>query len=339
MCSAPDTILVALCSSSSVLTAVLEVIRQDCEGDETLPDQLTVISTAHEMSDFPSDFFETSSWWQLRGRLAIPDFKLMPDVGGLGLLEMGQSHVADVASTSKVETIANSLLKLIGRLSVDPERRLLVIRAEDRGEMCAASVLAMSLIGRAGDRLQHLSGVADASCPPRLEEIPFVKLRSFLESHRLRLNGTYADLVEMANLLLCPEAADFPELTLRPESGQCVIGDVEISLSPVEFALFWLLALNRKSAQPPFRGIDTLTEEFVAFTASISCSVMPTAAELVGEILDPELVAEVASSLSDKINSAAKGNSKSIILCMPIRGEDAFGIALDPGHINCPKNY
>ncbi len=135
------------------------------------------------------------------------------------------------------------------------------------------------------------------------------------------------------------EGIIFPDLVLRPDTLECEIGKAKLELSPAEFAMLWLFAIRCKNSNPPLRGVHALLEEFLAFAASVSITVMPElgrSARFAG-FTDQEIAA-TADSLSEKIKlTVAQENGLDYLV--PVKPNSVYGIAMPHSNIFCPRSY
>ncbi len=194
----------------------------------------------------------------------------------------------------------------------------------------AATLTAMmTVLGRYRDRLQSVA--ADGV----IHEMPYPRCRYLLRDRLETPPGDWAALADWANARLSRELPT-PEIYLQPDDCGLWAGRVQVSLSPLPFLLYWLLALRCRNSLPWLRGEEALTEELRAFAASTTREVMPARPE-------PEemTLPAVAAALDDlcAMLAAAIALDQGRECCLPVQGLATYGLALTPERVTCPRNY
>lgn len=178
--------------------------------------------------------------------------------------------LADITSEAGSRATADLITRLVRELTADPASALHVSIAGGRKTMGFLLGTALSIYGRAQDRLSHVL-VEPANFeqhpkffyPPRLPvvlqdtrepnrpldtrdarvvlaEIPFVRLRNGLPQRLLDGDWSYSETVERAQDLV-----RMPRLIVDKSSGRISCGGVIVSLTPVLMAFYAWLAERR----------------------------------------------------------------------------------------------
>ena len=177
----------------------------------------------------------------------------------------------DIRSREDNRLAANAITAVIRELSRDDASALHVSIAGGRKTMGFYLGYALSLYGRAQDRLSHVLVNApyeshpDFFYPPpkshlipgrdgrsydaqdarvTLADIPFVRLREALDRDLLAGSASFSDVVEQAQRAVQPI-----ELVLEPETCTVTAGGETMHLDPSLFALYWLLAERARRGQ------------------------------------------------------------------------------------------
>lgn len=365
-------ILLSLCGKSpAVITETIYAFAKD--NPQLIPDEVIAVGTSECPSLIKAELLDSGIWKRLKILLGVPKTKLLfgeaADCVRLIPSAAKSGNADDITSSSDSEMFSGFIMNTLRQFTENPDAMVIFSIAGGRKSMSSVSALAMSLLGRNHDRLCHVlvtppfdnpglrprfyfpdCGIREYKTPDgksfsadkaeiTLCDIPFVRLRYLFQKQYLRLPGNYLDTVEFANSMIHPDSAEMPELVLHPDSLNCEIGGIKVSLTPAEFAVYWLLAARRKNDLPPLRGQKAMLEDFQAFSKSISSSIMPEVIHhnhFQGKSDDD--MRKLVSSISKKIKQAV-GLGKSIAFCLPSKGHGAYGISLSPEKIFCPRNY
>ncbi|MBW8269017.1 CRISPR-associated ring nuclease Csm6 [Caldovatus aquaticus] len=222
-----------------------------------LPEAITVLTTAEgaEVAQRLLPPAVAALAAQLGRPLPAPEIRLMRDRAGRPL--------RDIASAEDNRAAADAIIAEVRALTVDPERALHLSIAGGRKTMSCLAGIALSLFGRAQDRLSHvlvdpaLQGREDFFFPPEpprpgaagpppagliLAEIPFVRLRGRWRPEAI--GAGFAELVAAAQAALAP-----PALEIRPRRREALLGGVPIALPPALLGvLLWLAERARDGA-------------------------------------------------------------------------------------------
>lgn len=217
----------------------------------------------------------------------------------------GQVHVLadrdgrlldDIRSPADNMAMADAILAAIAEFANDPDSAIHVSLAGGRKSMGFFAGYALSLYGRPQDRLSHVlvsegfETNPEFFFPPRqprvligrngeplstseahvdLADIPFVRLRERLPRELLG-GGRFVDAVAAAQRLQQP-----PRLRVVPAIRRVVCADVEIALSPANFAVYAWHADRRRGQAPGVALADfdaigsSLREELNAFGCAL----------------------------------------------------------------------
>jgi len=230
----------------------------------------------------------------------LDDYQLPPirfDESHVHVLEDTQGRsLDDIRSPDDNMAMADAILAAIAEFTTDPDTALHVSLAGGRKSMGFFAGYALSLYGRPQDRLSHVlvsegfETNPEFFFPPKqprvligrhgeplstsearvdLAEIPFVRLRDRLPRELLG-GGRFIDAVAAAQRLQQP-----PRLRVMTAMRRIVCADLEIALSPANFAVYaWHAERCRRHAPgvvlTDFDAIDsTLREELYTFGCTL----------------------------------------------------------------------
>ncbi|MFM2057241.1 MAG: hypothetical protein RLY71_1626 [Pseudomonadota bacterium] len=181
----------------------------------------------------------------------------------------------DIRSEADNALMADAITDLVRALTADPASALHVSMAGGRKTMGYYAGYALSLFGRAQDRLSHVlvsapfessfefyyptpqsriipvqgGAQADAATATvSLAQIPFVRLRHVLPADMLQQRAGFAAAVQAADQRLGP-----PRLVIDVPARSIEADGQRIRLAPWQFALMALLAHRAMTAQPALR--------------------------------------------------------------------------------------
>ena len=188
--------------------------------------------------------------------------------------------MADIRSVEDNTAAANAITTTLRQLSADNNSALHVSIAGGRKTMGFYVGYALSLFGRAQDRLSHVlvsdafesipdffyptpyastlntrtGGIEDSqNAKVTLAEIPFVSLRHGLPESLLKGNATFNETVETAKRILA-----VPELHIYREKGFIEAAGKKINVSPTSLALLVVFAKRVKNNQAPLQAPNKL---------------------------------------------------------------------------------
>ncbi|MDP2793422.1 MAG: CRISPR-associated ring nuclease Csm6 [Sulfurisoma sp.] len=210
----------------------------------------------------------------------------IPDAAG--------NPLADIRTPEDNTRAADCLLGHVRRLCADDECSLHVSIAGGRKTMGFFLGYALSLFGRAQDRLSHVlvsepfESLTDFYFPPKtprvlhtrdgrpvhtadarvmLAEIPFVRLRDGLPREALNHAAPFAQLVAAAQAGVAGASLRFD-----PAAATVHCGNAAVALAPALFAFYWwLAALRRESAGAAgfVRYSDVAPDDYLARYAAV----------------------------------------------------------------------
>lgn len=183
----------------------------------------------------------------------------------------------DIRTQADNMAMADAILAAIAGFAADPDSAIHVSLAGGRKSMGFFAGYALSLYGRPQDRLSHVlvspgfetnpeffypprqprvligrtgEPLSTADAQVELADIPFVRLRDRLPPELLA-GGRFVDAVAAAQRLQQP-----PRLRLVPATRRVVCADVEIPLSPANFAVYAWHADRRRRGLAGVRLAD-----------------------------------------------------------------------------------
>lgn len=214
---------------------------------------------------------EEPGWFhRLRQDYGLPEIRFTLD--SLHIFRDAEGRpLRDIRQVTDNEVIADLITEQVRQLTADPESAVHASIAGGRKTMGFYLGYALSLFGRAQDRLSHVlvsspfesnrdffyptpeervihtpdGRAVDASdAKVVLADIPFVRLRDGLQETLLKPGASFSAVVAQAQRNLAA-----PRLTL--DTGRCQVrcGDTELSLRPVDFACYAWLARRALTRQ------------------------------------------------------------------------------------------
>lgn len=247
-----------------------------------VPDEIHVLTTAAGQRELELNLFEAPQPDGTRGWFArlCADYRLPPiafDAARIHALRGPDGQALDdIRTPADNEIAADAIADLVRTLSRDDACALHVSIAGGRKTMGYYLGYALSLYGRAQDRLSHVlvsepfennrafyyptpyrlpiavrRGAREETFDARdarvdLAEIPFVRLRGGLPGRLLDGRASLSQTVATAN-----RAQEAPLLELLPATQQLRADGVVIELGAIPFALLWWLAERARAEAPP----------------------------------------------------------------------------------------
>lgn len=219
-------------------------------------------------------------------RRLCADYGLPPvefEAGHVMVLEDSRGQpMSDIRDVGDNTRAADTIAAVIHDFTQDEDSALHVSIAGGRKTMGFYMGYALSLFGRAQDRMSHVlvsepyESAPDFFYPTRatrtvcdgagnlhdardakvtLADIPFVRLRAELPLARLGDEVSFTALVEEAQRALSPLPP--ASLKLNPTELMVIAGGVPVRLPPAEFAFYWMLAVHARDD----RALVQLTSE------------------------------------------------------------------------------
>jgi len=169
----------------------------------------------------------------------------------------GAGPIADIRSDVETEAFADCALAVLRRYTANPDTQLHVSLAGGRKTMSALVCQALSLLGRAQDRLSHVlidppalendpdfwwpepgrQGAQEAVV--RLHTLPFLRIGAWLQVERLLPpDATFQDAVASANAALQAE-----DLAIDLSGATITLAGNQLALPPSQLAVLSLAAL------------------------------------------------------------------------------------------------
>lgn len=242
------------------------------EGDRWVPDVVKVLSTEHGLNQIRSRLFDTGVFAQFKQdfpQLAGVDFS----AEGLYCINdtVGKA-LADLRTPEDNERAADAINSIIRMLTADENTELHVSIAGGRKTMGFYAGYALSLHGRAQDRMSHVLADEKYENIPTfyyptpnthyvtdrdnrawdaqkaqvwLANIPFVRMKgAIIDKHQLKSDDSFTDVVKKIE-------SSFSEISLviDLDKNTAIFNGIEVGdLPPREFAfLHWFADLRRNS--------------------------------------------------------------------------------------------
>ena len=368
-----ETVLFAVTGMSpAVLTETVWALAH--ETPPTIPDRVVVVTTVpgklridEELFTPMQDYDGLTVWQALRrqilGEAFLSDSRLNIDpirVIARRDPNQGRSYLLeDIRTPADNEVAADFILEELRKLTENPDTRIVASLAGGRKTMSALLYAAMSLLGRAHDRLTHVlvnepfdhpalsprfyfpapddraetlhqlpsTGAAYSSVTAQLwlADVPFVRLRYLFTKQLGRYPGNFNGLVRAYSTRI-QEISGQPEIVLDPKNLTLQIGDVTVTLNAREFAVYQFLAERCRDGKPPFPKHQNAPEEFRPWLVNWTKQYDPITSqyESLSKWTNPEAdeLRKHISGIRKKIIAAGLGHLERYLL--PQRG--AFGI-------------
>jgi CRISPR-associated protein (TIGR02584 family) len=274
----PKRILVAVTGMSpQIVTETLYALAIQ-KQEPFIPTEIHLITTQGGATQARLQLLnsETGKFWQLCADYRLPDIRFQES--DIHIIEDQQGNpLDDIKTPEQNEAAADFIANIVSRLCQDDEAALHVSIAGGRKTMGYYLGYALSLYGRAQDRLSHVlvtdkyESLKDFFYPTpdsrviyyernnqvqaldakdaqvMLAEIPFVRLRGGIPQHLLEGKAGFSESIRFARSL---EAE--PLLRIDQSQRRVFAHDVEIALSDVNYA-FYLWMLCRSAEGEPIR--------------------------------------------------------------------------------------
>lgn len=272
-------LLCAVGLTPQVVTETLYALAvQRGAAERVVPDELLVITTGQGREALSHTLLgggdQGGQLNRFRDDFGIDYRKLQLDPERIRLIRDARGKVLpDIQTEEDNAAAADAISAAIRALAADPRVQLLVSIAGGRKTMGYYAGLALSLYGRASDRLYHVlvnppfesrsdffypppepavlqledgTTVSTAQARIRLAEIPFVALREVLDAGALEGAATFSDAVALAQ-----QALERPELVVDLTSRQAIVHRRPLRLSDTHF--IWLAWFARRAIEkrPP----------------------------------------------------------------------------------------
>lgn len=240
-----------------------------------IPDEIRLVTTTRGAANARLNLLAESPGWfhRLCRDYALPAI----DFGESNVLVVRRedgSELDDIRDDTDNRLAADFIAEAVRALSADPDTEIHASIAGGRKTLGFYLGYAMSLFGRAQDRLSHVlvsspfESHRDFYYPSRetrvihagargeetldcrnarvwLGDIPFVRLRDGLPAELLAGGARFSEAVAEAQRAVSP-----PALTLVPARREVQAAGKSLVLSPIHFAWYWLLAERRKNGLP-----------------------------------------------------------------------------------------
>lgn len=270
----PRRVLLAVCGlSPQIVTETLYALAADAEHP-FIPTEVHLVTTGEGARRAELALLSGDLGWfhKLREDYALPDIRF--DRDHIHVIRDAQGRaMEDIRTPADNQAAADALTEHVRRYTSDPHCALHVSIAGGRKTMGFYLGYALSLYGRAQDRLSHVlvsapfesslhffyptpysrvlqtsdGGLADSSMAEiTLAEIPFVSLRHGLPEALLQGEASFNDTVEAARMALAP-----PQLTLNLRECSVQAAGKTFTLPPAQMALLTVFARVQKQGGAP----------------------------------------------------------------------------------------
>jgi CRISPR-associated protein (TIGR02584 family) len=238
-----------------------------------LPDEIHLVTTAEGARRAQLTLLSDAPGWfaRLCADYALPAIRFDADTIHVASGPDG-APLDDIRSREDNEAAADFIADCIRELTLDPLGELHVSLAGGRKTMGFYAGYALSLYGRAQDRLSHVlvsspfethrefyyptrtsqtlylpdnRPIDSRDAVVTLAEIPFVRLRKGLPEALLAGRARFSETV-----LEAQRAIAAPALTLMPARREVIADGQRIKLEPNVFTYYWLLATRAQSRLP-----------------------------------------------------------------------------------------
>ncbi|HMM45149.1 MAG TPA: CRISPR-associated ring nuclease Csm6 [Candidatus Macondimonas sp.] len=243
-----------------------------------IPTEIRLLTTVRGAEHARLNLLSNDPGWfhRLRADYGLPDIQF--DADGIEVIrDAAGAPLADIRSQADNDATADALTEAVRALTMEPDCALHVSIAGGRKTMGYYLGYALSLFGRAQDRLSHVlvdegyEGHPQFYYPspgervihtlgpnPRpldcqqaqvtLAEIPFVRLREGQPSALLAGQARFSDVVAALNRALAP-----PRLVIDVTAARVVAGDRPVAMRPADLAFLLWFARRARNGLPGLR--------------------------------------------------------------------------------------
>ncbi len=243
--------------------------------DAFVPTEIHLITTREGRERAIEHLLERDNGWfhRLRRDYALPPIAFSANHVHVVRDATGRP-LDDIRNPADNAMAADAITERLRLLTREPDSALHVSIAGGRKTMSFYLGYALSLFGRAQDRLSHVLVNAPYESHPdffyptpynawiptpepdarpldlrdaevTLAEVPFVRLRDGLDPSLLEGSASFSGVVAEAQKAIPPVA-----LTLRVAERGLSAAGTELTLRPAEFALYWLMAERAMQSRP-----------------------------------------------------------------------------------------
>ena len=242
-----------------------------------IPTEIRLLTTARGAEHARLNLLAGDRWFErLRADYGLPPIRFDADCIEV-IHDAAGAPLADIRSQADNDATADALTEAVRALTADPDCALHVSIAGGRKTMGYYLGYALSLFGRAQDRLSHVlvddgfEGHPQFYYPsptervihtlgpnPRpldcqraevtLAEIPFVRLREGQPAALLAGSARFSDVVAALNRALAP-----PRLVIDVTEARVVAGDRPVAMRPADLAFLLWFARRARAGQPALR--------------------------------------------------------------------------------------
>lgn len=274
----PRRVLLAVSGlSPQIVTETLYALAVRA-GRRWIPTEIRLLTTVRGAEHARLNLLSNDPGWfhRLRADYGLPDIQF--DADGIEVIrDAAGAPLADIRSQADNDATADALTEAVRALTADPDCALHVSIAGGRKTMGYYLGYALSLFGRAQDRLSHVlvdegyEGHPQFYYPspgervihtlgpnPRpldcqqaqvtLAEIPFVRLREGQPSALLAGQARFSDVVAALNRALAP-----PRLVIDVTAARVVAGDRPVAMRPADLAFLLWFARRARNGLPGLR--------------------------------------------------------------------------------------
>ena len=239
-----------------------------------MPTEIRLITTAEGADHARLELLHPDSgmFHRLRRDYELP--RIHFEENGIHIIEDSDGHpLSDIRGPADNTSAADRITAIVRGLTQDEDCALHVSIAGGRKTMGYYLGYALSLYGRAQDRLSHVLVNAPYESHPEffyptpfsrvihsradgrpfdtrdaqvtVADIPFVRLRDGLDDDLLTGQASFSSVVADAQRAVPPV-----RLALNPAAHAVVAGGEQVVLSPRRFALYWMLAERARRGRP-----------------------------------------------------------------------------------------
>lgn len=277
--TAPRRILLAVTGlSPQIVTETLYALAMRTDPP-WLPTEIHLLTTARGAEHARLNLLSQEPGWfhRLRDDYGLPDIRFDAECIEV-IRDAAGNPLEDIRSQADNDATADAITERLRAFTADPETALHVSIAGGRKTMGYYLGYALSLFGRAQDRLSHVLVSPPFESHPQfyypspgervihtlgpnpqpldcrraevtLAEIPFVRLREGLPEALLAGRARFSGTVAALNRVFGP-----PSLTLDLHGRRIRAGETGLSLPPAELAFLSLFARRAQRGLPPLQA-------------------------------------------------------------------------------------
>lgn len=260
-----------VCVSGMTPAVITETLYALVTQKNFIPDAIYVITTTKGKEKIQKDLLGSEGHFHAFMKDYLPNHAIQFDADTISLIGADQAPLEDITTDEDNRAAADTIYKVLRSIKVVPNTQMHVSIAGGRKSMSFYMGHAFSLVAEADDELSHVLVTAAFENPKlgfyyspsqawvreldgkiykssdaqvTLAEVAALKLGSLFDADiPQRAKDSFEFAVQLMQATITPPYVD---VCFSDDKGYLKILDQEISLSPLEFTVFFLHALSKK---------------------------------------------------------------------------------------------